>query len=455
MISSRNSWAWTRTAAISLLIFGFSLLPARGEEAPAPAPEAALYQPSRLPDRVVLTWTGDPRTTQAVTWRTSTDVAHACAEIAVAEDGPGFKDGARRVEGQTRPFESDLSRCHVHTVEFKDLSPGTRYVYRVGDGVYWSEWFQFRTAAAQAEPFTFIYLGDAQNDIRSLWSRVIREAFANAPRAAFVLHAGDLVNRADRDAEWGAWFGGGGWLNGMIPVVATPGNHEYASETRPDGSKVRRLSRHWGVQFAFPRNGPPGLETSVYHLDYQDLRLISLNSNERHSEQASWLEKVLADNDRTWTVVTFHHPIYSMARERDNPEVRAAWKPILDRYAVDLVLAGHDHTYGRSAPSTPEVNVTAGVNWRSAPGGTVYVVSVSGPKMYQLRDKPPTEIRRAAENTQLYQIISIDGPVLRYEARTATGALYDAFTLKKRKGGPNEMIEQVPPTPERRCPPSG
>ena len=45
--------------------------------------------------------------------------------------------------------------------------------YRVGDGVNWSEWFHFRTASDRPEPFSFIYFGDAQTDLKSLWSRVI------------------------------------------------------------------------------------------------------------------------------------------------------------------------------------------------------------------------------------------------------------------------------------------
>ncbi len=43
-----------------------------------------------MPDRIVLTWHGDPTTTQAVTWRTSTAVTRAVAELAVADGGPKF-----------------------------------------------------------------------------------------------------------------------------------------------------------------------------------------------------------------------------------------------------------------------------------------------------------------------------------------------------------------------------
>ena len=77
----------------------------------------------------------------------------------------------------------------------------------------------------------------------------------------------------------------------------------------------------------------------------------------------------------------------------------------------------------------------------------MYVVSVSGPKMYSLQRYDFME--RQAENTQLYQIIHIDGDELRYEARTAIGELYDAFTLRKQAGTINQLIEQVPETPER------
>ena len=85
-------------------------------------------------------------------------------------------------------------------------------------------------------PFSFIYFGDAQNDLKSRWSRTIRGAYSKMPKADFLLHAGDLVNRANNDHEWGEWFYAGGWIYGMMPSFATPGNHEYArdrkSETR-------------------------------------------------------------------------------------------------------------------------------------------------------------------------------------------------------------------------------
>ena len=50
---------------------------------------------------------------------------------------------------------------------------------------------------------------------------------------------------------------------------------------------------------------------------------------------------------------------------------------------------------------------------------------------------------RAGEDLQLYQLITVDGDELRYAARTATGRPYDAFTLKKRAGQANQLVEAL------------
>ena len=464
---------------------------------PAAQTDSVTFRPTAVPDRVVLTYQNDPATTQSVTWRTWEKTTEGYAQIAVATGGPQFVGSGDRsradgdlvsvVKATTEPYESDLSTAHYHTAEFTGLTPKTKYVYRVGDGTNWSEWSHFTTAAAAAEPFTFIYVGDAQNEVLSLWSRVIRQAYADAPKAAFTLHAGDLINKAEADGEWGGWFAAGGFINRGTPVLATPGNHEYS------GGGV---SDHWRPTFAFPANGPEidELKETVWYLDYQGVRFVSLDSNTLHAEQVPWLRETLASNPHRWTVVTFHHPMYNSKAGRDTPELRELWQPVFDEFGVDLVLQGHDHTYARSklvtaadnavdgnastsreaevksqppapaagdakmelkidAPAPPgregeegetervEVqNVAAGVTGVSD-AGTVYVVSVSGPKMYDLGDRPL--FRRTGEGTQLYQIVRIDGDTLRYDAYTAVGALFDGFTLTKNETGPNTLTEDA------------
>ena len=77
--------------------------------------------------------------------------------------------------------------------------------------------------------------------------------------------------------------------------------------------------------------------------------------------------------------------------------------------------------------------------------GTVYVVSVSGGKMYKV--KPGWEdygaLRdRVGESKQLFQVISIDGNKLTYKSYTATGELFDAFDLVKNNNGSNSFVER-------------
>ena len=520
------------TGFLSLMLLGAFVRGVASETEPTPYPAASAHAPTPLPDRIVLTWAGEPTTTQAVTWRTDTSVRHAFAEIAVANDN-GRELKPERVTAETTRLKSDLNEALYHTAFFEALTPDRLYAYRVGDGLNWSEWFHFRTASVGAKPFSFIYFGDGQSLLKPHWSRVVREAFRAAPHAAFTLHAGDLINLYSSDAEWGEWHAAAGWINATMPVIAAPGNHDYYSEnagpkdemlwttkegrvvavrqtlerelnesnvttgfrikatsmespitaeirmnerrqivsvdagvtaisgftaaeligTKPSDAPLQyrlavpgtpAVAPHWRPQFAFPiQNVPPSLEETCYYIDYQGARIVVLDSMGDQKAQLPWLRSVLEGNPHPWAIVTFHHPIFSPARERDNPALRALWKPVLDEFKVDLVLTGHDHTYARAGKlSEKRPGDIAGIAPYDPEIGTVYVVSVSGPKMYDITNE---NFVRTAEDTQLYQVIRVEHDELHFEARTATNRLYDAFTLKKRGAGlPNELHEILP-----------
>ncbi|MEZ6052387.1 MAG: hypothetical protein R3C02_13505 [Planctomycetaceae bacterium] len=55
--------------------------------------------------------------------------------------------------------------------------------------------------------------------------------------------------------------------------------------------------------------------------------------------QARWFREVPSDNLNRWTIVTHHHPVFSVSKGRDNPEFRCV-VPVYDEFKVDLVLAG-------------------------------------------------------------------------------------------------------------------
>jgi len=402
--------------------------------APTFAQQNKSYPPSAFPDRVILGYKGNPATSQAVNWRTDSTVTNAIAAIHEADPSPDFPSKARIVQAATHKVVLDGKTVHYHEANFADLKPATQYAYRVGDGQSWSEWFHFKTASDKPEPVSFLYFGDAQNDIRSLWSRAVRGAFTTLPKANLMIHAGDLINNSNSDYQWGEWFEAGGWINGMVPNLATPGNHEYYR----DAKRNLFVSMHWKPQFALPENGPEGLSETAYYIDYQGIRFISLDSqaaildSTTLKKQAAWFEQITTGNPNRWTVVVHHHPIYSTKNGRDNDEWRAKMEPLYKKHKVDIVLQGHDHTYGRG------LNIPVGQS-RKKPDGPIYVVSVSGPKMYDIGLQ--NWMDRAASNTQLYQAITIDQNKLSFKAFTVNGDLYDAFDLKKDKNGVNMLVE--------------
>ena len=376
-------------------------------------------------DQIILTWTDSPATSQAVTWRSFADENKSVAEIAPAHASPDIAWNARQITAHTSLLKINNKDVYYHSVNFSDLEPNAMYVYRVGDGKTWSEWFQFRTASANPERFSFLYFGDAQDSVSSLWSRTIRSAVLHSPGIRFMIHAGDLVHYKNDHREWAEWFSAGDWIFATIPSLPATGNHEYMK----DRELHRTLSKFWRPQFTLPENDISGLEETYYHLDYQGARFVVLNSNKKIAQQARWLEGVLKQNPNRWTVAVFHHPIHSSVRGRDNMIVREYWQPLFEMYNVDLVLQGHDHVYSRGHRPGRET-------------GPVYVTSVSGPKMYKLARAEWMD--RAGSNVQLFQVISISKTILSFKSITVTGEIYDAFDLLKTEGKSSELKNRIP-----------
>lgn len=431
-----------------LCLFAFGGTRSLGQEKDKPKDEPAepkfsfseFHKASLIPDRIALTMTEDPATSISVTWRTSKLDKEPVAEIALATGGPEFLNAITTAKVTTQKLEFRIADSYYHTATFTGLKPDTTYLYRVGSKNKTSEWNEFKTAKKSDDRFSFVYFGDAQNAIKAMWSRVSRRGLRDMPNASFFLHAGDLVNTADSDSEWGEWFYAGGWINRSIPIVATPGNHEYGSNG---------LSRHWRPNFEFPLNGPKGLEETAYYFDYQGTRFISLNSSREIEKQIEWLDKVLTGNKSNWTILTSHHPFYSPAASRDNPKMRELFAPLFEKHRIDLCLQGHDHSYTRTFQTKLAKTYEESPGARHVLNGTVFAVSVSGPKMYQAKKR--NVMQRVAEGTQLYQLVTVEKNRIHYQAKTAAGELYDEFELH-RNGEKVEIKDMTPKTPERRFP---
>lgn len=416
------------------------------------------------PDRLFLTFYGDPASGRAITWRTGgrNNKAPAYAEIAKAEGGSYFKASAIRINATTEILNLNVAKGNkqgtvkYHSAIFKDLEPDTLYAYRVGDGgAYWSEWIQFRTASREVKPFKFVYFGDAQNGVLEHWSRTIRMAYQTEPNASFALHAGDLINESHSDNEWAEWYKAGGFLHAQWSGVPVTGNHEYIDKKSSKEIK-NKLSILWRPQFTLPviAELPEELHETVYSLEYQGMQMIVLNSNKLLEEQTPYLEAQLKKPGFNWKVVTFHHSMFSPRRgiSEKSDMMEAQWRPLFEKYNVDLVLQGHDHTYTRG-----QLPIRNNSGFVKDSFQTVYVTSVSGPKQYPINQDYmksfiPKGLKaiRNGENTQFFQVVSIDGDQLNYKAYTTTGQLYDEATITKDlKSGQKKITQKIPDVKER------
>lgn len=370
------------------------------------------YPGSTAADHVVLTWAGAPATTQSIQWRTALGSANTRLRYAAEGAAPVVVEATSK-ELHTPDVAND-PRTLRHTVALDGLQPGTTYHYTIGDGGTWGQERSFTTAPDQPEAFTFIYMGDAQNGLDT-WGTLVRQAHADHPQAAFYVMAGDLVNWGERRDDWDLLFQNAEGVYDTRPLVPAIGNHEV------DQGRAEL----YVDQFDLPRNGPQGVEPErVYSMEYADAQFVVLDSNLPPEQQTAWLDETLGASDATWKFVVYHHPLYSTKPDdRGQPELKAAWAPVFEKHGVDLVLQGDDHAYLRTFPMKGDQVVD------SPAEGPVYIMSVSGTKMYRQSDAP--YIAKRFTDIATYQVIDIDGNRLDYRAYTVDGTVMDEFRIEK------------------------
>ena len=380
------------------------------------------YPASERPDQIVLTWSEDPRTSQTIQWRTSTNVAHGYVQYQerprdnYAPSEKPTRTAATTVKLETIALLNDPI-IHRHTAVLRGLAPGTAYTYSVGDGseTGWTQPAEFTTAPASGQSFSFIYMGDAQNGLDK-WGTLAHTAFRSHPEAAFYLMAGDLVNRGAERDDWDSLFHNAEGIYDRRTLVPTIGNHECQG-----GKPKLYLS-----EFALPENGPKGIEPKrAYSLEYGNALFVVLDGNLAPAAQSAWLEQKLSQSHATWKFVLYHQPAYSSGGNRDNPEERAAWTPLFDKYHVDMALQGHDHAYLRTYP------MKGGQRVPSPKEGTVYVIAVSGTKAYPQPKHPYTEV--GMTNVATFQVLDIQSNPnrLTYRAYDAEAKVRDELVIEK------------------------
>lgn len=139
------------------------------------------------------------------------------------------------------------------------------------------------------------------------------------------------------------------------------GNHDYKSN--PDAQvEYSNISRRWKMParyFAkkFAINGDPENQVLLAFIDtnplipefYKNAEYGTNVKNQDTTAQKNWLIQTLADKDPSikWKIVVGHHPMYtggSRTEGYDTKAIRSSLKSILNQYAVDVYLTGHEHS---------------------------------------------------------------------------------------------------------------
>lgn len=378
------------------------------------------------PQRIVLSVRENPESSVGISFRFYEAVEKGKLQYLENRETVDMHKATEILDIETQTVYTDTTKSisqYACSIVLNDLQPDTEYAYRVGDGKDWSSWYTFRTAKEGFEDFTMVYLGDPQWGYKDYLPRLYHQAMLTAPDAAFWFIAGDLVDYPYEDWQWDAFFGGGQEAFTRYPVVSAVGNHAYLWAYRDHRNT---LPPNWSPHFAQPENGPEGLEETCFYFDYQGLRFIVLNGNERLEDQAKWLKNVLKKNPNYWTIVGIHQGFYPSGWERDYPEYRELFLPLMEKYGVSMVLQGHDHAYSRTYP------LRKGQIVDDPAKGIAYVISVAGSKQYPIKSKfTDLYAVQEAENKQYYQTLSFYADSLVYRSYTATGICHDKYVIEK------------------------
>jgi 3',5'-cyclic AMP phosphodiesterase CpdA len=161
---------------------------------------------------------------------------------------------------------------------------------------------------------------------------------------------------------------------------------------------------------------------TLYSFDYGNAHFVNIDSNVRLTgEQMAWLENDLKNTAKKWKVAITHQADYG--RRGRNTALTA----LLDRYNVDVVLAGHNHFYARSKPID-----TAG---NEKQNGTVWTIpNTAGTKFNGTAGRSFLAVDKQP-NVPMFSTFSFTDTEITINAYTVdasgTTTLFDSYTITR------------------------
>lgn len=293
------------------------------------------YPSSDIPDQILLSWKGNPRTTQHISWRTS--LAQSIGKIKYwkvnSKDTLQVKVTPEVIEDFLLVNDPIVNRFNVN---LNGLESDSKYQYQIISNTSISPVYNFITAAA-SEEFEFGWFGDMHNDSRL--GLMMPNWITKYPNARFYLQVGDLVNTGLYRDQWDQLFNATKVVTDSRPFMVVPGNHDSQEGLFPS----MYLS-----YFKFPTNGPATQPKGLsYHFDYANTLFLMIDAvTLKTADQVNWIEETLTNSKQRFKIVLFHFAPHTF--ESSYPDIIELWEPIFKKHAVDLVFNGHFHYYHRS-----------------------------------------------------------------------------------------------------------
>lgn len=262
-----------------------------------------------------------------------------------------------------------------HVLALEGLVPGQRYTYRVvlGEGPATAATLPrtFRALPMEGN-LTVQVIGDSGG--ADIWQHRVTERMA-ADGADLMLHAGDIIYPAFHPTLADIRF-----LSVQRPLMrSTPtffawGNHDLLYGTAPFLEVLRSPTNDTAVADHLLERTLP---QSYYSFDAGDVHFVVLFQPfatqyllRPENPQARWLERDLASTTKPWKVLISHLPSvtsglqrqddFNFNGRRDSQEFADALLPIVRRYGVQILLAGHDHDYERFIPTDGFTSIVTG-----------------------------------------------------------------------------------------------
>lgn len=331
------------------------------------------------------------------------------------------------------PFTDDKITTFLHAVTLSNLTPDTKYEYRVGYDDKRSEWHNFTTAGKGS--FKAIIFPDSQsNDYRG-WEKLAQAAGKANQDAAFFVNMGDLVDNGEDHTQWRAWFDSLRGIIDKIPVAPLLGNHE----TYDLNWKVRMPTAYLNL-FSVPANGSQERKNQYYSYDYGDVHFVVLNTQMAEmeqfqpgllAEQTDWFKSDMAKTDKKWKVVLMHKDVLTYGfknrtdRQAGISDIGREFMPLFDEYGVDVVLTAHLHTYRNRG------NI---YNFERDTKGPLYILTgVAGNVRYpELWADHALDLTVAPQpETDNYMTLEATGNTLKLAAFLSDGKQIDSVEIKK------------------------